>query len=71
VNFGIRESGQIEIGYISAEEVANNTVAEDPFLQLIAGVLWLVRDGKSYLDTSIQLEHVTNMCFAGASVSSF
>ena len=57
VNFGVRKSGKIEIGYINASDVEENESAEDPFMQLIAGVLWLVRDGKAYLNTSMGLEY--------------
>lgn len=57
VNFGIRKSGKIEIGYINATAVKENDKADDPFLQLIAGVLWLVRDGKPYVNTSMSLEY--------------
>ena len=68
VNFGIRKSGKIEVGYINASEVEENDRAEDPFLQLVAGVLWLVRDGKAYVNTSMQLEYPSTQ---GGTLSQF
>lgn len=52
-NFGIRENGMIVIGYFSREEV---TSTENPFIQLISGVGWVIRDGKSFLNESIKAE---------------
>lgn len=50
-NFGIREDGTILVGYIPEEDILNLS-----FRQLIAGVVWLVRNGTNYVNESMQLE---------------
>lgn len=50
-NFGIRKDGTIVVGYISEEDVINHS-----YRQLIAGVIWLVRNGTNYVNESMQLE---------------
>lgn len=52
-NFGIREDGTIAVGYIPDKEILNTT---NPFRQLVAGVLWLVRNGTNYVNESKKLE---------------
>jgi exopolysaccharide biosynthesis protein len=52
-NFGIRADGSIVVGYIPEEEVMRN---ENPFKQLISGVIWLVRNGSNYVNESMTLE---------------
>jgi len=42
VNFGIKD-GKFYIGYFSPEEIAG-------FDHMVSGVVWLVRDGKNYVD---------------------
>lgn len=49
--FGVTNSSEYVAGYISAENVTSMG-----FQQLIAGVLWLVKDGKSYVDQSRKFE---------------
>lgn len=49
VNFGIR-NGSYVIGYVETPEVLD---AENPFETLISGLIWLVRDGKVYVDESV------------------
>ncbi len=52
-NFGIREDGSIVVGYLSDSEIRNMT---NPFRQLVTGVVWLVRNGTSFVNESLQLE---------------
>lgn len=52
-NLGIRQDGTIVVGYLPDEEITNLT---NPFRQLIAGVIWLVRNGTNYVNESMRLE---------------
>jgi len=52
-NFGIRQDGSIVIGYLSEDEV---TETKNPFIQLVTGVGWIIRNGKSYVTESIKAE---------------
>lgn len=52
-NFGIRQDGSIVVGYLPDSEIFNTT---NPFRQLVTGVVWLVRNGSSFVRESIQLE---------------
>ena len=52
-NFGIKESGKIFVGYLSNEEAKNKT---DPFLQLLSGVIWLVKNGSNFVNESMRIE---------------
>eukprot|EP00041_Stephanoeca_diplocostata_P021681 m.508784 g.508784 ORF g.508784 m.508784 type:complete len:685 (+) comp21886_c0_seq3:240-2294(+) len=54
VQFGLRRDGTIFVGYID-----DNTIGSpiNPFLQLVAGVLWLVRDGENYVSESLTREY--------------
>jgi len=58
VNFGVRADGSIVVGYLDDESIEQQDV---PFVQLIAGVVWLVRDGKPYVDQSMLLEESDTM----------
>ncbi|RDD47125.1 N-acetylglucosamine-1-phosphodiester alpha-N-acetylglucosaminidase [Trichoplax sp. H2] len=53
VNFGIRKNGSIIVGYLTEEEILDK---ENPFVQLVSGVIWLVRNGKSYVKESMKME---------------
>lgn len=50
-NFGIKQDGSIVVGYLSDSEILNNT-----FRQLVTGVIWLVRNGSSFVNESMALE---------------
>ena len=52
-NFGIRD-GSFIIGYLSADEVINGETAFD---ELVTGVVWLVRNGSSYVDKAAVVEN--------------
>lgn len=52
-NFGIRRDGTITVGYIPDEEIFSLT---NPFHQLVAGVIWLVRNGSNFVNESMELE---------------
>ena len=52
-NFGLRQDGTLTVGYIPDEEILNST---NPFRQLIAGVIWLVRNGTNFVNESMELE---------------
>ena len=52
-NFGIREDGSIVVGYVSEDDIRNET---NPFRQLVSGVIWLVRNGTNYVNESMRIE---------------
>ncbi|XP_077991683.1 N-acetylglucosamine-1-phosphodiester alpha-N-acetylglucosaminidase-like [Glandiceps talaboti] len=52
-NFGIKENGKMLFGYLSQEEVIDS---KTPFRQLVAGVIWLLRDGEVYINQSKYIE---------------
>ncbi len=52
-SFGVRSDGTIVVGYLSASDV---TATTNPFVQLISGVVWLVRNGSSFVADSIAIE---------------
>ncbi|NWS98674.1 NAGPA acetylglucosaminidase, partial [Mionectes macconnelli] len=47
--FGIRKDGTMVFGYLSEEDVLDQT---NPFVQLVSGVVWLLRDGEVYINES-------------------
>nr|XP_044603134.1 N-acetylglucosamine-1-phosphodiester alpha-N-acetylglucosaminidase isoform X2 [Equus asinus] len=47
--FGIRRDGTLVTGYLSEEEVLDT---ENPFVQLVSGVVWLIRNGSVYVNES-------------------
>ncbi|XP_019515895.1 PREDICTED: N-acetylglucosamine-1-phosphodiester alpha-N-acetylglucosaminidase isoform X4 [Hipposideros armiger] len=47
--FGIRRDGTMVTGYLSEEEVLDT---ENPFVQLLSGVVWLIRNGSVYINES-------------------
>ncbi|NWU52805.1 NAGPA acetylglucosaminidase, partial [Dromas ardeola] len=47
--FGIRKDGTMVFGYLSEEEVLDQA---NPFVQLVSGVVWLLRDGEVYISQS-------------------
>uniref|UniRef100_A0A3Q3FZI1 N-acetylglucosamine-1-phosphodiester alpha-N-acetylglucosaminidase n=1 Tax=Labrus bergylta TaxID=56723 RepID=A0A3Q3FZI1_9LABR len=51
--FGIREDGTLVFGFLSQEEVLDRS---NPFVQLISGVVWLLRNGEVYINQSLQAE---------------
>jgi exopolysaccharide biosynthesis protein len=53
VNFGIRKDGTIITGYLSEEMVLD---IENPFVQLVSGVVWLIRRGDVYVNQSKKIE---------------
>ena len=52
-NFGIRKDGSIVTGYLSEDDVADSA---NPFVQLVSGVGWLIRNGKIYINESKKAE---------------
>ncbi|XP_078689995.1 N-acetylglucosamine-1-phosphodiester alpha-N-acetylglucosaminidase-like [Branchiostoma floridae x Branchiostoma belcheri] len=48
-NFGIRKDGTIVVGYLSEMDVLQE---DNPFVQLVTGVIWLVRNGTVYVKES-------------------
>nr|XP_054748257.1 N-acetylglucosamine-1-phosphodiester alpha-N-acetylglucosaminidase-like [Lytechinus pictus] len=52
-HFGIRADGTIVFGYLSEEDVLQK---ENPFIQLVGGVGWLLRDGEIYVEESRNAE---------------
>ena len=53
-NFGTLSDGRYLIGYVPSDEVASYD-----FTNLVAGVLWLVRNSSSWVDGSAALERPT------------
>ncbi|ELW72149.1 N-acetylglucosamine-1-phosphodiester alpha-N-acetylglucosaminidase [Tupaia chinensis] len=51
--FGIRRDGTLVTGYLSEEEVLDT---ENPFVQLLSGVVWLIRNGTVYINQSQDIE---------------
>ncbi|XP_071770052.2 N-acetylglucosamine-1-phosphodiester alpha-N-acetylglucosaminidase-like [Centroberyx gerrardi] len=51
--FGIRRDGTLVFGYLSQEDVLERS---NPFVQLISGVVWLLRDGQIYINQSMEAE---------------
>ncbi|NWR62709.1 NAGPA acetylglucosaminidase, partial [Bucorvus abyssinicus] len=47
--FGIRKDGTMVFGYLSEEDVLDRA---NPFVQLVSGVVWLLRDGEVYISQS-------------------
>ncbi|XP_028280919.1 N-acetylglucosamine-1-phosphodiester alpha-N-acetylglucosaminidase [Parambassis ranga] len=51
--FGIRKDGTLVFGYLSQEDVLDKS---NPFVQLVSGVVWLLRNGKVYINESLEAE---------------
>ncbi|XP_038618636.1 N-acetylglucosamine-1-phosphodiester alpha-N-acetylglucosaminidase [Tachyglossus aculeatus] len=51
--FGIRRDGTLVTGYLTEEEMLDE---ENPFVQLVSGVVWLLRAGRSYVNESLEVE---------------
>uniref|UniRef100_A0A4W5NNJ2 N-acetylglucosamine-1-phosphodiester alpha-N-acetylglucosaminidase n=1 Tax=Hucho hucho TaxID=62062 RepID=A0A4W5NNJ2_9TELE len=51
--FGIRRDGTLVFGYLSEEDVLDEA---NPFVQLVSGVVWLLRDSQVYINQSIEAE---------------
>ncbi|XP_019395698.1 PREDICTED: N-acetylglucosamine-1-phosphodiester alpha-N-acetylglucosaminidase, partial [Crocodylus porosus] len=47
--FGIRKDGTLVFGYLSEEDVLDPV---NPFIQLVSGVVWLLRNGEVYINQS-------------------
>ncbi|KAM4701419.1 N-acetylglucosamine-1-phosphodiester alpha-N-acetylglucosaminidase [Discoglossus pictus] len=47
--FGIKADGTLVFGYLSEEQVLDE---KNPFVQLVSGVVWLLRDGNVYIEES-------------------
>lgn len=52
-NFGIRKDGTLVVGYLSKEMVVH---PENPFIQLVSGVIWILRNGSIYVNESKEAE---------------
>ncbi|XP_041799344.1 N-acetylglucosamine-1-phosphodiester alpha-N-acetylglucosaminidase-like isoform X2 [Chelmon rostratus] len=51
--FGIRKDGSLVFGYLSQEDVLDRS---NPFVQLVSGVVWLLRNGEVYINQSLKVE---------------
>ncbi|XP_060028414.1 N-acetylglucosamine-1-phosphodiester alpha-N-acetylglucosaminidase isoform X2 [Erinaceus europaeus] len=51
--FGVRRDGTLVTGYLSEEEVLDT---ENPFVHLLSGVVWLIRNGSVYINESLAME---------------
>ena len=56
-NFGLRSDGTFVVGYLSDEEVRSSA---NPFRQVVTGVVWLVRNGTSFVNQSLGEECANN-----------
>ncbi|XP_075873167.1 N-acetylglucosamine-1-phosphodiester alpha-N-acetylglucosaminidase isoform X2 [Nelusetta ayraudi] len=52
-HFGVRRDGSLVFGYLSQEEVLDQS---NPFVQLVGGVVWLLRNGRVYINQSLEVE---------------
>jgi hypothetical protein len=48
-NFGITKKGNYIIGYLNENQITSQNSTEDPIVNLISGVIMLVKDGKNYV----------------------
>lgn len=55
-NFGIRKDGTFVVGYLAEDMVQNTRTDNSQFLQLVSGVVWIVRNGSIYVDESKKAE---------------
>ncbi|KAL7394538.1 hypothetical protein ABVT39_027504 [Epinephelus coioides] len=51
--FGIRRDGTLVFGYLSQDDVLDQS---NPFVQLVSGVVWLLRGGEVYINQSLIAE---------------
>ncbi|KAJ8334361.1 hypothetical protein SKAU_G00400000 [Synaphobranchus kaupii] len=51
--FGIKKDGTLVFGYLSEEDVLDKV---NPFVQLVSGVVWLLRNGVTYIKESVAIE---------------
>nr|XP_061790112.1 N-acetylglucosamine-1-phosphodiester alpha-N-acetylglucosaminidase-like [Nerophis lumbriciformis] len=51
--FGIRRDGTLVFGYLSEEDILDQS---NPFVQLVSGVVWLLRKGQVYISSSLKAE---------------
>ncbi|NXH11850.1 NAGPA acetylglucosaminidase, partial [Bucco capensis] len=51
--FGIRQDGTMVFGYLAEEDVLDQA---NPFVQLVSGVVWLLRNGEVYINQSQMAE---------------
>ncbi|XP_068425801.1 N-acetylglucosamine-1-phosphodiester alpha-N-acetylglucosaminidase-like [Clinocottus analis] len=59
--FGIRRDGSLVFGYLSQADVLDRS---NPFVQLVSGVVWLLRNGEVYINQSLQAEcNIVDMVF--------
>ncbi|KAL5267294.1 hypothetical protein ACHWQZ_G004363 [Mnemiopsis leidyi] len=50
-NFGILRNGSIVVGYLTEEHIVNLD-----WVNLVQGIIWLVRQGKNYVNDAMQME---------------
>ncbi|XP_040900853.1 N-acetylglucosamine-1-phosphodiester alpha-N-acetylglucosaminidase [Toxotes jaculatrix] len=51
--FGIKRDGTLMFGYLSQEDVLDQS---NSFVQLVSGVVWLLRNGEVYINQSLKAE---------------
>ncbi|XP_054476885.1 N-acetylglucosamine-1-phosphodiester alpha-N-acetylglucosaminidase-like [Anoplopoma fimbria] len=51
--FGIRKDGSLVFGYLSQDDVLDQS---NPFVQLVSGVIWMLRNGEVYINESLEAE---------------
>ncbi|XP_066572035.1 N-acetylglucosamine-1-phosphodiester alpha-N-acetylglucosaminidase isoform X2 [Amia ocellicauda] len=52
--FGIKKDGTLVFGYLSEEDLLDEN---NPFVQLVSGVVWLLRNGTIYINESMAAEY--------------
>jgi N-acetylglucosamine-1-phosphodiester alpha-N-acetylglucosaminidase len=70
--FGVRKDGSIAVGYLppnlnedaadSSSSTEKDTGRHVPYQQLVCGVVWLVRNGTSFVKESLEIEGSIYCC---------
>eukprot|EP01096_Ripella_sp_DP13-Kostka_P010899 TRINITY_DN4352_c0_g1_i1.p1 TRINITY_DN4352_c0_g1~~TRINITY_DN4352_c0_g1_i1.p1 ORF type:complete len:494 (-),score=192.32 TRINITY_DN4352_c0_g1_i1:44-1525(-) len=58
-NFGIRKDGSFQVGYLNMTDVVDPNTQSTFFQDLVAGVVWVVKDGRSYVTDSLTVEDMS------------
>ena len=67
-NFGITANREFIVGYVSDADV-EGWIGKQEIVQLVAGVVWLVRNGENYVKHSLQTEDMSVQDTGGSFVN--
>lgn len=56
VNFGVKQDGSIAVGYIPQRLLS----FKNPFIQLVSGIGWILRNGENYVNESLKLQQCSS-----------